>query len=113
MQKFDLNESDMIDRVFAQNRHAFAFLNQRPIVPGHTLICPKQAISVSDQFTPEIWADILKLKTAVCTKLKNFLGAKAFNLAWNEGLIAGQTVAHFHLHVVPRHENDSGITEYE
>ncbi len=39
--------------------------------------------------------------------------AEGFNLAWNEGKIAGQNVSHFHLHVVPRKIGDAGITEYE
>ena len=38
---------------------------------------------------------------------------EGFNFAWNEGSVAGQTVPHFHLHIVPRKKRDAGITEYE
>ena len=38
---------------------------------------------------------------------------EGFNFAWNDGPIAGQSVPHFHLHVLPRKQGDTGITEYE
>lgn len=34
-------------------------------------------------------------------------------MAWNEGGVAGQTVPHLHMHLVPRKQGDEGITEYE
>jgi len=113
MKKFDFTDVDITSRMVAENELAFAFLNKMPILPGHTLICPKEPLASSEQLTPAIWADILKLKEVVCLKLKKVLGAKGFNFAWNENLIAGQTVPHFHLHVVPRKENDEGIAQYE
>ena len=39
--------------------------------------------------------------------------AEGFHYAWNEGAVAGQSVPHFHLHVIPRRAGDEGITEYE
>lgn len=113
MQTFDFNDSDFIQRKVAENAHAFAFLSQMPILPGHTLICPKQSIAMSEGLSLEIWSDLLNLKEVVCDKLKRVLHAKGFNFAWNEGAVAGQTVPHFHLHVVPRKENDLSITQYE
>ncbi len=113
MKNFDFTDSDIAYRMVAENEHAFAFLNKMPILPGHILICPKQPITLSEELTLEIWSDILKLKEVVCLKLKKALHIKGFNFAWNEGPIAGQTVPHFHLHVVPRKENDLGIAKYE
>lgn len=113
MKNFTLEDPDIGYRTVAENAHAFAFLAQMPIVPGHTLICPKKPLSCSDELSEEIWADILKLKEIVCSKLKAVLQAQGFNFAWNEGSMAGQSVPHFHLHVVPRKENDAGITQYE
>ncbi len=45
--------------------------------------------------------------------LKKSFGAEGFNHAWNEGVLAGQSVPHFHLHVVPRIEGDTGVLKYE
>lgn len=41
------------------------------------------------------------------------MNAEGFNFAWNMGEEAGQSVPHFHLHVVPRKPGDTGILEYE
>jgi histidine triad (HIT) family protein len=113
MPGFDCNSPEIVERLVAENENAFAFLNKTPILPGHTLICPKRTIVLSEDLSLEIWSDLLALKDLVCAKLKKALNAKGFNFAWNEGLMAGQTVPHFHLHVVPRKENDQGITQYE
>jgi len=113
MEKFAFTDTDISYRMIAENKLAFAFLNKMPILPGHTLICPKQQLCFSEEISPEIWLDLFKLKEIVCDKLKKTLHAKGFNFAWNEGSIAGQSVPHFHLHVVPRKENDSGIAQYE
>ena len=111
--KFYFDGDDVSYRVIAENKHAFAFLGQQPIVPGHTLICPKEPIALSEDLTHEMWLDILKLKKLVCAKLKKTVGATGFNFAWNQGAVAGQTVDHFHLHIVPRRQGDKGITQYE
>ncbi len=100
-------------RTIAENDFAFAFLGQMPIVPGHTLICPKRVVAKSEELTMDEWRDILKLKELVCGALKEALGAEGFNFAWNEGEMAGQSVPHFHLHVLPRKVGDTGITQYE
>lgn len=113
MRKFDFNDPDLVQRMVIENKLAFAFLTNTPIVPGHTLICPKRTIALSEGLSFEIWADLLALKKLVCAKLRKVLDAKGFNFAWNEGLIAGQSIPHFHMHVVPRKENDHGIIQYE
>lgn len=113
MANFDSTDPDISYRIIAHNRLAFAFLTNTPIVPGHTLICPKQPIMASGGLTPEIWSDIMVLKAIVCAQLQKVLGAQGFNFAWNEGAVAGQSVPHFHLHVVPRKEHDTGIYQYE
>lgn len=113
MNFFDWKDPGVVCRMVAENRHAFAFLNKMPILPGHTLVCPKRPCQFSREIGDDVWRDILELKEAVCGKLRQALGAEGFNFAWNEGAVAGQTVAHFHLHIVPRGKGDRGIAEYE
>lgn len=113
MDHFDYKSLEISSRIFAENEYAFAFLNKMPITPGHTLICPKRPVIVSDELLAEEWQDVLSLKTHVCHLLRQELKAKGFNFAWNENLVAGQTVPHFHLHIVPRKDGDEGVTEYE
>lgn len=53
------------------------------------------------------------LRVTVLGALSKTFDSVGFNLAWNDGKVAGQSVPHFHLHVVPRKEGDTGIYEYE
>ena len=113
MNSFEFNSSDISDRMVAENEYAFAFLTKMPIVPGHILICPKRSIAFSHELLDEELRHIFLLKTKICKILQQALKIEGFNFAWNEGIVAGQTVPHLHLHVVPRKKGDAGITEYE
>ncbi len=101
------------ERTVAENALAIAFLGKMPIVPGHILVCPKREIAKSEQLSLDEWRAIIELKAMVCEKLRKVFGAEGFNFAWNEGELAGQSVAHFHLHILPRKTGDTGILEYE
>lgn len=108
-----IDDPTITQRMVAENELAFAFLGKMPIVPGHTLVCPKRMVAKSEDLTFEEWRDILALKELICSKLKNALDAEGFNFAWNEGEMAGQSVPHFHLHILPRKLGDAGIMQYE
>lgn len=100
-------------RTIIENKYAWAFPTNIPIVPGHALISPKRCVATfEDMDTKEqdaVFSLVKKLKTA----LKKSFGAEGFNIAWNEGEFAGQSVPHFHLHLLPRKPGDTGITKYE
>ncbi|MBM3197608.1 MAG: HIT family protein [Chlamydiae bacterium] len=113
MNSFDIESPRIKERLIARNDLAFSFLTQMPIVPGHLLICPIRAVASCEQLTPEEWQAILDLQKHVCQALCKAFDAEGFNFAWNMGENAGQTVPHFHLHVVPRKKGDTGILEYE
>ena len=51
-------------------------------------------------------ADVMKLAKKMAKKMTDKLGADGFNLVQNNNEIAGQTVFHFHMHLIPRYEND-------
>lgn len=113
MHRFDINHPSIQERLIAKNNLAFSFLTHMPIVPGHALICPIRCVEASEGLTDDEWKKILELKHLVCKALKKTFNAEGFNFAWNMGEIAGQTVPHFHLHVVPRKLGDTGILQYE
>ena len=107
MKFFDIKNPDIKERILAKNHLAFAFLNQMPIVPGHVLVCPLRHIETSAELEHEEWKALLELKQQICQALQKAVGAEGFNFAWNQGKIAGQTVPHFHLHIVPRLDFDT------
>ena len=113
MKRFDPEDPSIKERTVARNHLAFSFLTHMPIVPGHLLICPIRVVESCEELTEDEWKAILDLQRQVCVALKKTFNAEGFNFAWNMGENAGQSVPHFHLHVVPRKKSDAGIVEYE
>jgi diadenosine tetraphosphate (Ap4A) HIT family hydrolase len=108
-----LTNPDVKARQVAENETAWAFLTNIPITPGHTLVAPKRVVATIDELTQLELLDIFALASQVRQGLKSLYGAEGFNSAWNEGEKYGQSIPHFHLHIVPRTLGDEGITKYE
>jgi len=108
-----LTNPDIKSRQVAENETAWAFLTNIPITPGHTLIAPKRVVATIDELTEQELLDIFALASDVRRGLKRLYGAEGFNSAWNEGTDYGQSIPHFHLHIVPRTPGDNGIIDYE
>lgn len=82
------------------NRDAVIFSPRRPITPGHRLIVPR--LHVTDAADdPEITADAMRLAAEYARRAD-----EDFNLITSAGDLATQTVAHLHIHFVPRREGD-------
>lgn len=96
-----------------ENDLAWAFPTNIPITPGHTLIIPKRCVAKYEDLTSEEKEAIEELRFQITEALKKLYQAEGFHFAWNDTKVAGQSVPHFHLHIVPRKEGDAGITEYE
>lgn len=97
-----INESE----VFATTEHSFAFVNLKPIVPGHVLISPKRVVGRFADLSPEEVSDLWHLAQRVGKELEAFHRASSLTLTIQDGPDAGQTVAHVHIHVLPRRQGD-------
>ena len=101
------------ERQIVENSLAWAFPTNIPITPGHTLVVPKRCIERYEELNVEEKEAVEQLRLKIIVALRQLYGVEGFHFAWNEGAIAGQTVPHLHLHIVPRKEGDAGITEYD
>ena len=101
------------EREIIGNDLAWVFPTNIPIVPGHVLIAPRRCIAKYGDLTMEEKIKIEELRIQITKALRQTFNAEGFNYAWNENAIAGQSIPHFHLHVLPRKAGDEGITEYE
>ena len=104
---------DIQARVIVKNDLAWAFPTNIPNTPGHVLVAPVRHVEKFEELTEEEKSAIFNLSTKIKIALRKIFGAEGFHEAWNEGKIAGRSIPHFHLHIVPRKEGDDGITEYE
>lgn len=83
-----------------------AFLDIKPVNPGHVLIVPK-AHYASLLETPEALAgSMLALVPSLGKAMMQATKAEGFNVGVNTGRVAGQLVDHVHLHIMPRHATD-------
>ncbi|MEE8600474.1 HIT family protein [Euzebya tangerina] len=81
-----------------------AFLDIRPLFPGHLLICPRQHVVTLDQLPPEQVPPVFHLVQRATAAMKLVLGAQGAFVANNN--IVSQSVHHLHIHVVPRTKGD-------
>lgn len=80
-------------------------LDLSPVSRGHALILSKQHFADVFALDEDTSSKVLLLSKKVCTAMKKTLKCTGFNLVQNNGESAGQTVFHFHMHVIPRYEN--------
>lgn len=85
-------------------------LDVGPATFGHALLLPKQHCANVFEMPQELLAKAACLAKEWGEKLVKALNADGLNLVQNNGLAAGQTVFHYHLHMIPRYEND-GVGE--
>ena len=78
-----------------------------PATKGHALVLPKEHYKNLFELDDETAAKALVVAKKVATALSNELGCDGFNLLQNNGELAGQTVFHFHIHLIPRYKDDS------
>lgn len=86
-----------------------AILDINPAAPGHTLILPKKHYQDLFEMDEETAGKLLMVAKEIGKRQMERLGAQGVNLVQNNGAAAGQTVLHFHLHVIPRFENDGSM----
>ena len=82
-------------------------LNTGAATRGHALILPKKHADNLFELPDELAAEVMKLAKKMALTLKGKLHCDGLNLVQNNGAAAGQTVSHFHLHVIPRYEGDN------
>ncbi|MEF9840809.1 MAG: HIT family protein [Lachnospiraceae bacterium] len=81
-------------------------LDLSPASRGHALILTKEHYANIYDLDDEIAAKILVLAKDVITKLTSILQCDGYNIVQNNGEAAGQTVFHFHMHLIPRYKDD-------
>jgi len=102
----DIASKNSEAEIVLENEHCIALLDINPINFGHTLVIPKKHF---DNFLTVPFNDLIELTRLtqyLAGAIKRALKADGFNIISNNGLTAGQSVFHFHFHIIPRYEND-------
>ena len=96
---------------FPNDRDFRVILDLGPASKGHALILPKTHAANIYELSDELAAKAMVLAKKMAGKMTEALNCDGFNIVQNNGEVAGQTVFHFHMHLIPRYKGDGvGLT---
>ncbi|GAA5894919.1 bis(5'-adenosyl)-triphosphatase [Sporobolomyces salmoneus] len=94
------------NQIFYQSPLSLGIVNLKPLVPGHVLIIPKRVVPRFRDLTGEEVTDLFKSVHEVSRVIEKEFKAQALNIAMQDGPLAGQSVPHVHVHIIPRKAKD-------
>ncbi|MDD3981216.1 MAG: HIT domain-containing protein [Spirochaetia bacterium] len=104
--------SEDVDRlVVYENEHIIVSLNLYPYNPGHLLLIPRRHLDDIRQMSPAESAEMDDLTRQCLDHLDRLYKPAGYNIGYNQGLAAGGSIEHLHLHIIPRYQNEIGIAE--
>ena len=97
---------DIPSRTIYENDLFRVILDNGPATDGHALVLPKDHYANLFEIPADTAAEAMKTAQTVAAMLKEKLHADGLNLVQNNGETAGQTVHHFHMHIITRYKGD-------
>ena len=92
-----------------ENEHVLAFLDISQVTKGHTLVIPKVHKENIYELTPEIAKHVFEVIPKIARAIKAEFSPVGLNILNNNGEAAGQSVFHYHVHLIPRQGIDDGF----
>lgn len=86
-----------------------AFLDISQTTKGHTLVVPKEAYKNIFELNDDISAHLFKIVVKLSKAIKKAFNPDGLNIINNNGVVAGQSVFHYHIHILPRYKDDDFI----
>ena len=96
----------VLDAAFAESEHFIALYNIAPILPGHSLVVPKLHVESLMDLTEADLSEFIIFSRNIAKLLSRAFKTDAFDWTIQEKEAAGQTVAHLHMHIIPRKPGD-------
>ena len=96
-----------------EDEDCIAIMDINPATPGHTLVIPRKHYADLTEMDEETAGKLLMVAKRIGIRQKVALGADGFNVVQNNGRAAGQTVLHFHIHVIPRYAHGPQMVVWE
>ena len=93
-------------KVIYEDEKCLVFLDISPATKGHVLIIPKNHYADLFEIEESELFYLMGIAQKISQRLKDRLGFEGLNVVQNNGSIAGQTVFHYHIHLIPRYKDD-------
>jgi diadenosine tetraphosphate (Ap4A) HIT family hydrolase len=94
------------ERILETNAQALAVADAFPVSPGHTLVIPRRHVASFFELTEDEVTAVHELLCRMKGRLDEDLNPAGYNIGINVGAVSGQTVAHVHVHLIPRYVGD-------
>ena len=92
--------------ILFENHNVISFLDIRPVNFGHALVIPKNHYENFISVPASVLNELIEVTQHLSKYIKEGLKADGFNIIVNNGAAAGQTIYHFHFHIIPRFNKD-------
>ncbi|TCP29273.1 histidine triad (HIT) family protein [Scopulibacillus darangshiensis] len=92
-----------------ENEDVYAFLDISQNTKGHTLVIPKEHTKDIYDLTPDTAANLFRAVPRIATAVRDAFDPIGLNLLNNNGEFAGQSVFHYHIHILPRYGKGDGF----
>ncbi len=96
-------------KILYEDEVCMAFLDLSQTTDGHTLIIPKKHFENVLDVDEKTLSHMMKITQNVSQKIMKTMNAKGLNIITNMNEVAGQTVHHFHIHIIPRYQEKEGF----
>ncbi len=103
---------DIPSNTIYEDEDVRVILDNGPASRGHALILPKEHYDDICSLDEHLAARLLPLAARIGSAMKDTLGCSGFNVVQNNGISAGQTVFHFHIHVIPRYDDGPSMVSW-
>ena len=90
-----------------EDEQTIAFMDINPATEGHTLVIPRKHVADLWEIGEQEARDVMASALRVAGKIRSALSPDGLNIMHATGIVAFQSVFHFHLHVIPRYRTDA------
>lgn len=102
-----INEGKIPSKKIYEDEKVIAILDISQATYGHTLVLPKEHYKNICEMPIDLYLHLMKVVQMLAIQVKTKLNAPGINIINNCGEVAGQSVMHFHVHIIPRYPNDN------
>ena len=93
-------------KIILENALAYVTRDSYPITPGHTLVIPRRHVPSMFDLTMEERMAMLELLDGAKRNIDELYRPDGYNIGINDGIAAGQSILHLHIHLMPRYKGD-------
>ena len=105
-------KGDIPSSTIYEDENVKVILDISPAAKGHAILLVKEHVANVFELPADLAAKVFAVVPKVATAIKEELGCDGMNILQNNGEAAGQTVFHFHMHLIPRYKDAESLFEY-